>query len=79
MIFHDIVAKISKYHQAMNRLFNLKTYTIVNLAGQVLPLAVGLVTIPRLLHMLGVERFGALSVIWVLIGYFDENLFFFGK
>lgn len=41
-----------------------------------LPLFVGLATIPFLLHQIGIERFGVLSLIWALVGYF--NLFDFG-
>lgn len=42
-----------------------------NLAGQVLPMVTGIVMVPLLLHALGTERFGFLSLIWVLIGYFS--------
>ncbi len=55
---------------------SLQSFFVFNLAGQALPLLVGLVTIPKLILYLGVERFGALSVVWVLIGYF--SLFDFG-
>lgn len=41
-----------------------------SLAGHVLPLGVALVAIPRLLHALGDERFGLLTLFWVLAGYF---------
>src|SRR5712691_11098433 len=43
---------------------------ILNLAGQAVPLVVGLVTIPYLIRGLGTERFGVLSIAWVLLGYF---------
>jgi O-antigen/teichoic acid export membrane protein len=43
--------------------------TIWNLLGQILPMAVGLVTIPLLIRGMGVERFGLLSLAWTLIGY----------
>jgi len=36
-----------------------------------LPLLVGLATIPPLLHGLGVERFGLLTLIWATLGYFS--------
>ena len=49
---------------------------LLNLAGQIIPLAVGLVAIPELIQMLGVERFGILALIWLTIGYF--SLFDFG-
>src|SRR6266481_3575677 len=49
---------------------------ILNLAGQAVPLVVGLVTIPYLIRGLGTERFSILSIAWVLLGYF--GLFDFG-
>ncbi|HPI41113.1 MAG TPA: flippase [Pseudobdellovibrionaceae bacterium] len=60
----------------MFRLSSLKSYFLINLAGQIIPLIVGLFTIPKLITYLGIERFGALSIVWVLIGYF--SLFDFG-
>jgi len=47
-----------------------------NLLGNVLPLAAGLVAVPFLVAHLGTERFGLLSLAWILIGYF--SLFDFG-
>lgn len=41
-----------------------------NFVGTVLPLAVGVVTIPLLIRGLGVERFGVLTIAWMVIGYF---------
>lgn len=41
-----------------------------SLAGFVVPLAVGLVFIPLIIRQMGVELFGVLSIIWMLIGYF---------
>ncbi len=38
--------------------------------GQGLPALAALVLVPRLVHGLGVERFGVLSLAWLLIGYF---------
>lgn len=48
-----------------------------NLAGILLPLAVGLVTIPVLTHQLGAARFGVLGLAWMLLEYlslFDAGL-----
>lgn len=42
-----------------------------NLAGNGLPLLIGLITIPVLLLELGPERFGLLTLIWATLGYFS--------
>ncbi len=42
-----------------------------NAAGLILPLLVGLLSVPIILRGLGTERFGFLSIIWMLIGYFS--------
>lgn len=49
---------------------SLKRDTIYNLGGAAIPLFAAAITIPYLMNSLGAERFGALSLIWALIGYF---------
>lgn len=44
--------------------------TVFNLIGQGLPLLVGILTIPFVVQGLGKERFGLLSLAWVVVGYF---------
>lgn len=60
----------------MSKSSHLLRYSGWNLASLILPLVVGLVTIPYLLTQIGVERFGVLGIIWALVGYF--SLFDFG-
>ena len=36
-----------------------------------LPTLAGVVAIPRLVHSLGVDRFGLLSLAWIIVGYFS--------
>lgn len=55
----------------MNRGGSLTKNSIYNLLGSGLPMVVGILTIPRLIHMLGVDRFGVLSLTWVVMGYFS--------
>lgn len=50
--------------------------TLFNFLGQSIPFIVGFFAIPLLIKNLGVERFGILTVVWALIGYF--SLFDFG-
>ncbi|MBI5870714.1 MAG: flippase [Actinobacteria bacterium] len=47
-----------------------------NLVGQSIPLLVGIITIPFLIRGLEIDRFGVLTLVWILIGYF--SLFDFG-
>lgn len=47
-----------------------------SLLGNVLPLGIGLMTMPMLISQLGVERFEVLNLAWLLVGYF--SLFDFG-
>jgi len=44
---------------------------ILNIAGQAVPLLVGLVSVPIILHGLGTERFGLLVFSWTLTGSFS--------
>lgn len=43
---------------------------VLNSIGQVVPLIVAVVAIPYVIHGLGAECFGILSIAWVVIGYF---------
>lgn len=45
--------------------------TTWNIVGQLLPMAVGVVAIPPLVRLLGLDRFGLLSLAWIVIGYFS--------
>ena len=50
---------------------SIRRNVVFNLVGAVIPLLVGAVSIPYLLSHLGVERFGILTLIWTIIGYFS--------
>ena len=41
-----------------------------NVIGKILPLLVAVITMPILIHKMGLERFGILALIWTFIGYF---------
>lgn len=45
--------------------------TIFNFAGQAAPLLVALFAIPLLIDGLGIDRFGVLTLAWIVIGYFS--------
>ena len=45
--------------------------SVWNLVGLGLPLLVALVSIPILIRGLGTDRFGILTLAWVVIGYFS--------
>ncbi len=44
--------------------------SVLNLLGQLLPLAAGVVTIPVVVQGLGADAFGILSIVWMLLGSF---------
>jgi O-antigen/teichoic acid export membrane protein len=43
---------------------------LLNLIGQAVPLLVALITVPFVVRGLGTDRFGLLSLAWVVLGYF---------
>ena len=51
------------------RVPRLLTNTGWNLAGQLVPLLVGLAVLPLLIRTLGLDRYGFLTLVWVLVGY----------
>lgn len=50
---------------------SLRRNVLWNLAGAGLPLVVGAALIPYLVRGLGIERFGILTLVWALVGYFS--------
>jgi O-antigen/teichoic acid export membrane protein len=44
--------------------------SILNLVGRAIPLVVGIVAVPYIIKGIGTERFGLLSLIWIVLGYF---------
>lgn len=45
--------------------------SLFNLIGQGIPLLVALFAIPLLIHRLGTDRFGVLTLVWMGVGYFS--------
>lgn len=50
---------------------SIKKNTLWNLFGAVSPAIVGVVALPYLLHRIGVDKLGVLTLVWALIGYFS--------
>jgi O-antigen/teichoic acid export membrane protein len=45
--------------------------SILNLFGQILPMLVGVLTIPYIIRGLGTDGYGILSIAWMTLGYFS--------
>ncbi len=50
---------------------SITSNTLINLAGQSIPIAFALFAIPTIIHDLGTDRFGILALAWLVIGYFS--------
>lgn len=53
-----------------NENFMLLRNTLWNLMGEGLPMVAAVAAIPLLIQQIGMERFGALTLLWALLGYF---------
>ncbi len=53
--------------------------SIYSFSAQLMPLLVALVTIPLYLSEIGLERYGGLSIAWLLMGYFGTADFGLGR
>ena len=51
----------------------------LNVVGQIVPMLIGVLTIPRFIHGLGDERFSLLTIAWTALGYFSLFDFGFGR
>lgn len=54
-------------------------HTAWNLLGMCVPMIVALVSIPLFIEGMGTERFGALIIVWMLVGYFGLLDFGMGR
>jgi O-antigen/teichoic acid export membrane protein len=50
--------------------------TLINITGQGVPLLIAIFAVPLIIQKTGLDRFGILTIIWLIIGYF--GLFDFG-
>ena len=72
----DTIAKTNRINE-LTQGSKLARNTVINVLGYFTPLVVAIFAIPLLIKGLGIERFGVLTLAWVLIGYlslFDVGL-----
>lgn len=50
----------------------LAVNAVYSIAGAAIPMVVSIVTVPIYLHVIGGERYGALLIAWLLLGYFGQ-------
>ncbi len=55
---------------------SIRKHSLYSLIGSVTPIAVSIITVPIYLSVIGIERYGVLAIVFVVLGYF--GLFNFG-
>src|SRR4051794_33565511 len=58
---------------------SIARHTAYNVIGGLLPVAVSLITVPLYLKVVGLDRYGVLSLCWILVGYFGFFDFGLGR
>ena len=61
----SLIFKATSMHIERN---TMARNTVLNLVGQILPLVVGVLSVPYIIIKLGPDRFGLLSLAWIVIG-----------
>jgi O-antigen/teichoic acid export membrane protein len=66
-----VTAEASSRATELTRGSLLARNTALSMAGELVPMAAALIAVPLLVRGLGTDRFGLLSLAWVVIGYFS--------
>ena len=65
---------MTEENSIVNNFYSVKSIaknTFINIVGFALPLLLGIAIIPALIKSMGVDRFGILTLAWMVIGYFS--------
>ncbi|WP_456418134.1 hypothetical protein [Thiolapillus sp.] len=64
---------------AFDRFVSTKKHTFYNFVGSAVSLGILLISVPWYLQLIGMERYGVLSILWLLFGYFGFFDFGIGR